>query len=234
MPAKRSVDRKPSLLCLGRVSAVAAPVLGSKGTYCHNKVDVDPVAAGKSGSKYLCWYPDWFAASFTPDKDLAGNETFVYDTNVGRPDPDPKKMKLGPIGVSALNAFLGGDEGVAALDRYILENVTAFTREDGGIEAVGNPIRDAIIAAAEAGLAFGYLMTQKMDRTGTFDENGREKKVRTPYYEVAEFFSASKSSKKRLESMVQYAEMIAKRNKTEGKDFTEPMVQLTFDLSDLD
>jgi len=175
MPLPRTeVKKKPTLACLGYVKDVGAPKVNETTGTISVPIEIEALEQGQGRKYYFSYKQEMLEPGFSPADADPGTE-FLYRKNLAVEDED----SFDEGDVSALKAMTG--------DAY--EEVTEeLIKVNGrGAEGVAEVLRERLLALAEDGLKFGYVLRQQYDKTGETDDAGKAIKKATKWYEVGTF-----------------------------------------------
>jgi len=178
-----SAPKLPRIACIGVVTDVADTKISQKGVYNVTNITIEPRGGGYPTKFALLTRPEWLTPGYDPDVELAGQPgpAFVYKTNI---------MAASDSGPSRLIGLAGNLEKANVLVDKIMAGTTSVEDADGNaVSIVPDEILDAALRTC-IGTTVGFVLQQKLEDTGTVDENQKKVKIRTSNYEFGEFFFA--------------------------------------------
>jgi hypothetical protein len=176
-----TVEKVPSLACVGKVVEVGEGKLSKAETYVVQPIIIRGNGANRQGRVNMLYRPEWFDPSFDPDsiKTDAGEQAkgmvFVYQRNIV-PARGSKKL-------SVLQGLAGTPERFDDLSARLL----GATYDENMITQVRNILNQFLVAEGED-VQIGYKLVQATEDTGEFDEKGKKVKALKEGYEVGDFF----------------------------------------------
>lgn len=195
--ARPEASEKPSLICVGTVTAVEEAKLTKPNpdtgiNYIMARVTLTPLGAGRTIKENLLFRPEWLDPSFNPASfksmgDAGRGPAFVYASTIIGADGNNRLSKLeglagSPEAFSRLASLLLGlpkdEKGVPSLED-LTGTLTNFFLEDN------------------QGVQIGYVLRQATQKAvGVDEETGEPKtvKVLTDNYEVGQYFYPTSKS----------------------------------------
>lgn len=218
MSTKVQVDYKPPVACLGTLTSVSEPKVGTKGTYINIAFEVTPEGGGRAQKGWLVFRPEYLSARFNPSSIREDrSQSFVYNANIGfsvkksgevdHAHPQKEDYYVGRYRVPTIVGLFG--ENVSEADR-ITSEIAQIADPDEAVDALG-----AAIKALE-GTTVGFFLRQKYEESKdeVNPETGRPVKTPTPYYEFSSFFIPTDKNLKKIQ---RDAEKANSKRADEGK-----------------
>lgn len=185
--AEASVQKIPTLACVGYVDEVGEGKLSESQNYVVQPITIRPYGPGRTVVHRILYRPEWLESNFNPDSlseygDDGAKMLSVYRRNINVKG-----------GISALKGLAGSEEAFKALAAKLL------SLTDKSIPSVSSAIRDFFTANKESEnpIQVGYVLRQRKDKAGE-DENGKQQYELANGYEVAEFFFDTADARKKL------------------------------------
>jgi hypothetical protein len=182
--AEASVQKLPSLACIGYVDVVADGKVSESGKYIVQGITLRGFGPSRGCSTNLLYRPEWISATFNPDSlnefgDEGQKMLAVYRRNIAVRD-----------GISALKGLAGSEERYQALAQKLL-TLPAVT------EATVSDVLKEFFSGDQ--FEIGYVLRQRKNKTGETDENGKDVYELTNGYEVQEYFFVTKANIEKLQ-----------------------------------
>lgn len=206
--------RLPTLVCVGVPANFHEPKPTRSGMYINQRIDLSPEGAGRTGSLFLCYRPEWFDPDFKPSiayhlsKDEAkALEEYkeARESGVavpGTPVLDSARAKSSALYVYEKNIY--SQEGSPAILQVLGGSPKGFEELVGRLLDLERPIHtDAVRQTIETfvrdnEVRVGYILKQASEKTDEFDANGKRIYLRTPFYSVSEVFWPTEAKLERL------------------------------------
>jgi len=199
--------------------------------YINAAFKVIPEGGARDQKGWLVLRPEYLFGRFNPgtiEKD--GSQSFVYRANIGFAldkkgkvqcdHPNAKDFYYGKYLIPTLPGLYGEE----------LQRVDDLTNELAVIEDDNERMStlDADLQTLKGNRVGFFLRQQKTDSKDELDERGRPVKIRTPYYELAGFFTPSHENCKALETAFDKANTNGEQKAKEAGERYSEMYQITY------
>jgi len=159
----------PRIVCIGNISDIGDghPSANNPDLYIVQPFKISPLQAGREMKGNFTYHPEFFRDNFSPASLEDSNVKFVFLRNIA--EEGRITTLRGMCGSEA--AFLNTMSRLFALPEVTPEAVTEVLRTSIDPQTI-----------------VGYVLQERRDKTGDFDDQGRIVRKRSGFYEVGEWF----------------------------------------------